>query len=68
MFAHSAQTFRDMATSAQAAAAAAVLETKQESEARQQLAQLLELKVVQIASLMSEGALLLRLRCGHRLR
>jgi hypothetical protein len=49
------QTLREIASSAQAAAAAACLQAKQEAEERHQLTQQLELKAGQIASLMAEG-------------
>ena len=54
--AHPLQTLREIASNAQAAAAAASMEARQESEARQQLAQQLEMKTSQITSLLAEGA------------
>jgi hypothetical protein len=50
------QTLRDVASNAQAAAAAASLQAKEECDARHQLAQQLELKTSQNASLMAEGS------------
>jgi hypothetical protein len=55
-YADAFQALREIASNAQAAAAAAALQAKQESEARHQLAQQLELTTGRIASLMAEGS------------
>ncbi len=59
------QTLREIASSAQAAAAAACLQAKQDAEARLQLSQQLELKANQIASLMAEGSASARSSLGR---
>jgi hypothetical protein len=51
------QALREVASNSQAAAAAASSQAKEQSEARHDIVQQLELKTSQNASLMAEGSL-----------